>query len=354
MNMDCRDWIISSSEPVLVTGSNGFIGSRVVKVLLDYGFSNIRCFVRPSSDLRSLRTIIGKADKKGITIVEGNLLNPADCREAINGISVVYHLAAGMDSSFAGCFINSVLTTRNLLNASLTGPTLKRFVNISSFAVYSNMNMARGSLLDETAPLENDPAKRNDAYGYAKLKQEQLVAKYHRDFNIPYAIVRPGAVFGPGKSQLTGRVGINPFGVFLHLGGSNYIPFTYVDNCAGAIILAGLVKGAEGQAFNVVDDDLPTSKEFLRIYKKELGSFFSISLPYFITNLLCGLWESYSNWSDGQLPLRFNRRQCAAEWKGNRYSNAKLKAMLGWRPQISFSDACQAYFNEVKKKRCSI
>ena len=69
--------------------------------------------------------------------------------------------------------------------------------------------------------------------------------------------MRPGAVYGPGKSQLTGRIGIDTFGVFLHLGGSNQIPFTYVDNCAEAIILAGLVQGVDGEVFNVVDDESP-------------------------------------------------------------------------------------------------
>ena len=58
------------------------------------------------------------------------------------------------------------------------------------------------------------------------------------------------------------------FGIFLHLGGSNPIPFTYVDNCADAIVLAGLTPGVDGEVFNVVDDNLPTSRQFLRLYKQ--------------------------------------------------------------------------------------
>jgi nucleoside-diphosphate-sugar epimerase len=349
--MDELGWIISSYESVLVTGSNGFIGNRVVKLLLDYGFSNIRCFVRPSSNLKELKNIIGGERGKNIEVMEGNLLNPDHCAKAISKISVVYHLAAGNESSFAGCFTNSVLTTRNLLNASLTDRTLKRFVNVSSFAVYSNIKMSRGSMLDETAPLEKNLSERNDAYGYAKLKQEQLVEKYHREFGIPYVVVRPGAVYGPGKSQLTGRIGINTFGIFLHLGGSNQIPFTYVDNCADAIILSGLVKGVDGEVFNIVDDDLPISKDFFSLYKRQLNGFFSISMPYLLIRLLCYLWESYSNWSKGQLPPRFNRNKCAAEWKGNCYSNDKLKKMLGWRPMVSFYEGSKLYLNSLKGKK---
>ena len=93
-------------------------------------------------------------------------------------------------------------------------------------------------------------------------------------------IVRPGAVFGPGKPDLSGRVGINTFGFFMHLGGSNRLPLTFVDNCAEAIVLAGLTPGVEGEIFNVVDDEPPTSREFLAAYKKKMNGFFSVGVPY--------------------------------------------------------------------------
>ena len=48
VNSEC---IVSRDEPILVTGSSGFIGTRIVETLLGYGFNNIRCFVRPSSQL---------------------------------------------------------------------------------------------------------------------------------------------------------------------------------------------------------------------------------------------------------------------------------------------------------------
>ncbi len=100
----------------------------------------------------------------------------------------------------------------------------KRFVNVSSFAVYSNLNLKRGALLDETCPLEDAPQERYDAYCFGKLKQEEIVKEYGEKRGLPYAIIRPGAVFGPGKKSLSGRIGIDTFGFFLHLGGSNQIP----------------------------------------------------------------------------------------------------------------------------------
>ena len=102
---------------------------------------------------------------------------------------------------------------------------------------------------------------------------------------LPYVIVRPGAVFGPGKRELSGRIGINTFGFFIHLGGSNQLPLTFVDNCAEAIVLAGLKPGVDGETFNVVDDDLITSKQLLTAYKSAAGPFFSIRVPYPV-----GIW----------------------------------------------------------------
>jgi nucleoside-diphosphate-sugar epimerase len=335
--------IVGREELVLVTGANGFIGSRVVANLVDRGFRNLRWFVRPSGNMSRLDELPELGKHVNVDIVKGNLLSREDSNRAMDGVSIVYHLAAGVEKTFPGCFMNSVITTRNLLDAAVTKRTMKRFVNVSSFAVYSNMRIPRRGLLDETCERETRFMERYEAYCFGKAKQDEIVEEYGRSRGIPYVIVRPGAVFGPGNKGLTGRVGIDTFGFFLHLGGSNRIPLTYVDNCADAIVLAGLIDGVEREVFNIVDDDLPTSRAFLRIYKRHVRSFRSLYIPYPLFHALCVLWEKYSRWSEGQLPPAFNRRRCAAYWKGNSYSNEKLKRMLGWAPKVSFDEAVRRF-----------
>jgi nucleoside-diphosphate-sugar epimerase len=192
--------------------------------------------------------------------------------------------------------------------------------------------------------MEQHAELHGDAYRFAKIKQDELVADYGKQFGIPYVIVRPGAVFGPGKGAITGRVGIDTFGFFLHLGGWNRIPFTYIDNCADAIVLAGLKSGIEGEVFNIVDDNLPSSRHFLREYKHNVRRFRSIYMPHFASYALCALWEKYSNWSGGQLPPTFNRSRWHAEWKNTRYSNQKVKSRLGWRPEVTMQEGLARYF----------
>ena len=346
------EYIAARDERILVTGSNGFIGTKVVEILLEYGFSNLCCFVRPSSHLGRLQSVLDQFDAgRNVRLVTGDLLSRQDCRQAIDGVAIIYHLAAGIEKSFSGAFMNSALATRNLMDAFLESGKPKRFVNVSSFAVYSNLSLKRGALLDETCPLENAPQERFDAYGFGKLKQEGLVRQYGIDRNLPFVIVRPGAVFGPGKRELSGRVGINTFGFFIHLGGSNQLPLTFVDNCAEAIVLAGLKPGVDGETFNVVDDDLITSKELLTAYKSAAGSFFSIRVPYPAAYGFSWAWEKYSHWSKGQLPPVFNRRRCSAEWKGSRISNEKIRRRLGWRPRVPMTQAMAHFLAQFESNR---
>ncbi len=314
------EYIASPGDRILVTGSNGFIGSKVVEKLLEYGFANLRCFVRPSSRLSRLKEALDRLPAgRNVELVIGDLLSRDDCRKAAEGVSIIYHLAAGMEKSFAGAFMNSALATRNLMDAFLQFGEPKRFVNISSFAVYSNLGLRRGA----------------------------LVREYGKKYKLPYVILRPGYVFGPGKRELNGRVGINTFGFFIQVDGSHLLPLTFVDNCAEAIVLAGLKAGVDGEVFNVVDDDLLTSRQFLRLYKKRVNRF-SARIPYFVADVLSLLWEKYSNSSQGQLPPVFNRRRCSAEWKGNRYSNEKLKQRLDWKPQVPMKEAMALFLQQFE------
>jgi nucleoside-diphosphate-sugar epimerase len=350
--MENADTIIRPDDLILITGAGGFIGSRVVEGLLERGYRNLRCLVRPPGQSKRLATIADRfRENARIEIFKGNLLSREDCAKATRDAQVIYHLAAGRADMIADAFMNSVVSTRNLLEATVPHSCLKRFVNISSFSVYSNREKPGGRLLDEDCPLESNPEDRGDAYTYGKVKQDEMVFECAKKFSIPYVIVRPGVVYGPDNDYITNRVGIGTFGIFMHLGGSNTIPLTYVDNCADAIVLAGLKRGVDGEVFNVVDDDLPSSRRFLRLYKQNVKSFKSIYVPKLASYLMCCLWEKYSNWSEGQLPPSFNWKSWHVFWKKTRYSNTKLKRRLDWSQKVPSTEALNRFFAGCRKQQ---
>ena len=345
--MNRGEYIVEPDDPILITGAGGFIGMRVVRTLLRYGFRNLRCFARGSGD--ALRSLAAATPDARIEVMEGNLLYEEDCERAVRDARVIYHLVAGKDKSFASCILNGVVTTRNLLDAVVKAGAIRRFVNVSAFDVYSNWNLKRGALMDESSALDDRILERADAPGYAKLKQDEVVLDYSSRYQIPFVMLRPCSVYGAGWPQPPSRVGLGTFGIYLHIGGGNRLPLTYVDNCAEAIALAGLREGVDGEVFNVVDDDLPTSRQFLRAFKKNGRSFWSIYVPYRVFYVFCYLWELYSRRSEGQLPMAFNRRRCDYYWRGNRYSNKKLKDRLGWKPSVSFPEASRRFFEYVRE-----
>jgi len=339
-------YLISKNDPILVTGAAGFIGSRVVEGLVNRGFRNIICFARPSNKPSHLKDVAQNLpDGTQLKFVSGNLLSKKDCEAACKDVALIIHLAAGTgEKSFPDAYMNSVVATRNLLDAVVQHGSVRRLVLISSFSVYTNCQKPQGNLLDESCPTETHGERRGEAYCFAKYQQEAIVSEYGKQFGLPHVVVRPGSVYGAGKGGIVGRIGIDSFGIFLHIGGANKIPFTYVDNCADAIVLAGIVKGVEGEVFNVVDDNLPTSRQFLRAYKKNVRKFRSVYLPHFVSYVLCYIWEKYWHWSEGQLPLAFNRKRWHTYWKKTRYSNQKLKTLLGWTPKVSTEEGMKRFF----------
>jgi nucleoside-diphosphate-sugar epimerase len=348
MRIEWSKIAIAPQDKVLITGAAGFVGPRLLDALIRHGFLNIRCLVRPSSDLGKVEAIKGEAPPGAkIEIFAGNLLSPNDCLAVTRDVKVVYHLAAGRgEKAFADAFMNSVVTTRNLLDAVVQHGCAKRFVSISSFSVYDSEARRVGALLDECCPVKRGTA--GDAYSFAKVKQDEILMRYGKRHGIPFVILRPGVVFGPGKNAISGRVGLGTFGLFLHLGGTNPIPLTYVDNCAEAIMLAGIQAGVEGEVFNVVDDNLPTSRQFLRQYKKKVRRFRSVYLPAWLSYLLCWGWGRYSTKSKGQLPPVYDLSAWNTYWKKACFSNEKLKQRLGWKPGIDLDEGLTRFFESCK------
>jgi nucleoside-diphosphate-sugar epimerase len=337
---------------VLVTGAGGFLGTHVVERLLAHGYTDIRCFLRDRGKAEQLAALAGQYPGAQLEFCSGNLRSAADCAEAVEGVSLVLHLAAGLKGAPAEMFADSVVVSRNLLEAleNRAGVPMNetRVVVISSFGVYGVVPLGRGARVDETTPLEAHPEWR-DTYSHSKLRQEQLFWEYQKKDGFELVVLRPGVIYGPGGGAFSSRVGLQIGPVFFHFGGSNLLPLTYVVNCAEAIVVAAGHSDSAGQVYNVHDDDIPTASRYLREYKKRVKRIRSIRLPYFATRILARSLEAYHRRSEGQLPAIITRYKAAAMWGGNRFSNAKLHA-LGWRQIVSTNDAMAQTFDFLKNQ----
>ena len=331
----------------LVTGATGFLGSVLLTELALAGERAVRCFVRPGPKGTRLDALARAHPDAGFEPFVGTLTSQDDAIRAIEGVDVVYHLAAGLTGAAADLFLHTVVASKNLLEAVVRARKPPRVVLVSSFGVYGVAALDRGATIDESTPLEDHPERR-DLYSQAKLRQERLFREYHARHAFPLTVVRPGVIYGPGGSPISTRVGLSLFGVFLHLGGNNILPLSYVENCAQAIVLAGRTARAVGETYNLVDDDLPTCREYLRLYRAQVKPLRTVPLPYPVTLAMSRLVERYHAFSRGQLPAVFTPYKTATQWGGNEFDNSKIKA-LGWKQAVPTEEGIRRTFASLRE-----
>jgi nucleoside-diphosphate-sugar epimerase len=325
---------------IAVTGATGFLGRELVRAAVRQGQGPVRCLVRPGTPPARIRA--AGLDAPGVEVVPCRLEDASRLASALAGADVVYHAAAAKAGAPASLVAGTVVASEAVYRAALDARA-GRLVLVSSFGTVGVARLGRGAVVDEAAPLEPHPERR-DAYAFAKHRQEALAWRFRAERGLPLVVVRPGFVFGPGQEILGTRIGLRLFGVFLHLGGGNAVPLTWVENCAEAIALAGTAPGAEGEAVHVVDDDLPTSGELLRRYRREVAPLRVVPLPYPALRALARLNAWYSDRTDAHLPPVFTPYKVDSLWRPQRYSNAKAKALLGWSPRVPMREALDRTF----------
>ena len=321
---------------VLVTGASGFVGRRVVVELLRRGHRTV-CFVRSPQRALELDSCIEPALKPAARFVSGELTDGDSCRRALEECETVVHLAARLSGSPSLLFLSTVVGTRALANAAVDHGT-RRFVLISTLGVYATGRLPAHSVVDEACAIDPMPHLR-DPYTYSKIEQERVAWSGRAERGLPLVVVRPGFVFGPGRTVFSGRVGVRVGPLTVRIGGTRIVPCTYVDNCASAIAAAVDARGAEGHAFNVVDDQLPTARDMFVAYRQSVGPVRAVTVPQFAVPTVARAYEWCSCRSHGQFPPVVTRYRSTALWKPLRFSNERAKRVLGWQPSVPFAEA---------------
>ena len=317
----------------------------MVERLLAHGYTDTRCNIRRRADIRKFDALVEQYPRIRLEYCIGDLKYREDAAQAVDGVQLIFHLVAGKKGTAADLFVNSVVASRNLLEA-VGNCNPMRIVLVGSFGVYGVAGLGRGARVDEHAALESHPEWR-DHYSYSKLRQEQLFWEYQQRNGFELVVLRPGVIYGPGGSHFSNRVGLTIGDGLLHFGANNLLPLSYVENCAEAVVVAGLHPGAAGQVYNVHDDDLPTCRQYLRGYKKKVRNIRSISVPYFGVKILSSMVTKYNRYSKGQLPAVLTPYKVASQWGGNHFDNSKLHS-IGWKQLVPTAEGLQRSFSAFR------
>lgn len=271
---------------ILLTGSNGFVGARVVELL---DFQNVVCALRRQADPGNesfeneiAENTLSENQTNNKTIAVGDMdgtTNWAPCFNPENKINTVIHCAARVhimdddaeDPLSAFREVNVEGAVNLARQAALAG--VKRFIFLSSIKVNGEFSDAKVAGKYQAFTLFDKPAP-EDAYGISKLEAEEALKKICAETGMEYLIIRPPLVYGPGvKANFFSMLKWVSRGVPLPLGGikGNKRSLVFVDNLVDLIKTCIEHPAAANQTFLVADDDDVSTRELLVRVAAALG-----------------------------------------------------------------------------------
>ena len=238
------------NKKILVTGSAGFIGSRLTEKLILEG-ATVRAFTRYTSraELGLLNYISPEALGK-LEIIRGDLRDPSAVDSAMNEIDIVFHLGALISIPYSyvhpvETVQSNVLGTLNVLEACRKTGT--KLVHTSSSEVYGS---ALRVPIDEQHPLQGQ-----SPYSASKIGADKLVESYYRSFGLPAITVRPFNTYGPGQSTRAVIPTIITQALTadrIKLGNLEAIrDFTYLDDTVEGFLCAAKANLWDGDVYNL-------------------------------------------------------------------------------------------------------
>jgi UDP-glucose 4-epimerase len=235
---------------VLVTGGGGFIGSNLVRALLERG-DDVRVLDNFSTGNRA------NLESLDVEVVEGELRSYERVHNAVRGVDAVYHLGAlgSVPRSVQDPLTSSAVNIEGTLNVLLAARDegVRRVVYSSSSSVYGTRK--------ELPVREELPPDPLSPYGVAKLAAERYCVAFSRVYDsFETVVVRYFNVFGPRQSPFSQYAAVIPLfitaiaageSITVNGDGEQRRDFTYVSNVVDATIRAAHADGANGRIFNV-------------------------------------------------------------------------------------------------------
>jgi nucleoside-diphosphate-sugar epimerase len=313
----------------LVTGGNGFIGSNIVKRLIDEG-CDVNVLVRKTSDLKFLEGL-------PVNYFYGDIIRPGTIEPAVAGVEKVFHVA-GLAADYGPYQNFEKVNYEGTINVAKASDKagVKRFVQISTVAFHG---------FGKTNMTEDSPvAKKLIPYAKTKYMAEQWLWDFSGKSEMEITAVRPGNVFGINdRTFISKYIDALLKGKFAEInkGRSKTCP-VYVENLVDIIMLVSKDKKAVNNAYIATDGLDITWHEFNSLLASKLGiEMPKTSIPYGIAMAVAKVYYGGHKLlgikSEPFLtPYRINNGG-----KDYHFSIDKLKEHFGYKPATGLDEALE-------------
>ncbi len=294
---------------ILITGSEGFIGSHLTERLVREGFTT-KCLVQYNSfgNFGWIDTF-DKDIRKNIEVYQGDLRDIQTIKQASKGVNVIINLASLIGIPYSYISPKSYLDTNiggtmNVLQAAIDN-NVEKVIHTSTSEVYGS---AQYVPIDELHPVIGQ-----SPYSASKIGADNIALSYYYSYNLPVTIIRPFNAFGPRQSlraviptiisQIIGNKKLIKLGSL-----TTTRDFNYVDDLTYAFQLAIKNTRSIGEVINI-------------------GSGFEISIRDLIKEIsaLMGKKVSVAKDNNRVRPINSEVNRLLA-------NNKKAKKILKWKP----------------------
>lgn len=309
---------------VALTGASGYTGGHILRKLLARGDS-VTALVREGSITPALQA-------GGARIVTGALGSADDARRFVAGCDAVMHVAAvyrtaGHPDSYYRQI--NVEGTQKLLEAAAEAG-VRRFVHTSTVGVHGDVKHPPAD--------ENSPIAPSDIYQETKAEADAMAREFGRARGIEVAIVRPGAIYGPGETRLLKVFRGIARGRYAVVGkGTPHYHLVYIDDLVDGFLLALDRKEAAGETFIIAGPSSLSQDDLAReVARATGGSVWPFHIPAWPIQRLGDIVEAICVPLGIEPPI--HRRRVDFWVKNRSFSIEKARRLLGYDPKVGTTE----------------